>query len=167
MNILVDSDLLVIKIVDGIPEGYPMTYSNFRLINPQTSFPELPDNSFLVDFGFYKFQFINRPSIERFENINEGPIVFNTELDAWTNSWIITPFTDEQMERARQQALYGIRNVRDQKLYSCDWTQLPDVQLTIEQVDLWKTYRQQLRDYMVLVVDPFNPPPFPTPPTTN
>jgi hypothetical protein len=28
----------------------------------------------------------------------------------------------------------------------CDWTQLPDAQLTIAQVDAWKVYRQALRD---------------------
>ena len=167
MNILSDSDLLVIKIVDGVPDGYPLTYSNFRLINPQTSFPELPDNSFLVDFGFYKFQYVNNPTLKRFENINEGPIIFDSERDAWTNSWIITPFTDQQMEQARVQALVGLRNTRDQLLYGCDWTQLPDVQLTEEQILSWRTYRQQLRDYMTLVTDPLNPPPFPTPPTTN
>ena len=28
----------------------------------------------------------------------------------------------------------------------CDWTQLPDAQLTTAQVDAWKVYRQALRD---------------------
>jgi len=39
-----DSDLLVIKVENGQPVNYPLTYSNFRLIHPQTSFPDLPDN---------------------------------------------------------------------------------------------------------------------------
>lgn len=28
----------------------------------------------------------------------------------------------------------------------CDWTQLPDVQITTAQVDAWEVYRQALRD---------------------
>jgi hypothetical protein len=162
MSLISDSDLLVIKIVDEQPQDYPLTYSNFRLIHPQTSFPELPNNSFLVDFGYYKFQYINKPAPQQFVNISEGPIVLDEELDAWTNSWISTPFTEQEMEQATQRQYTVVRNNRDQKLYACDWTQLPDVQLSAEQVETWRTYRQALRDYMTLVTDPFNPPPFPT-----
>jgi len=166
MNILSDSDLLVIKINNGQPDGYPLTYSNFRLINPQTSFPDLPDNSFLVDYGFYRFRYINKPSPVKFEHTKEGPIVFNDELDTWTNSWVQVPFTTEEMDSVREQTLTGIRSIRNQKLYECDWTQLPVNPLTTEQKILWEEYRQQLRDYMALVTDPFNPPKFPTPPAS-
>lgn len=162
-----DSDLLVIKELDSQPDGFPMTYSNFRLINPQTSFPELPDNSFLVDFGYKVFKYTEQPAPVKFETTSEGPIVWDATKDAYTNTWVNMPFTPEQMEQARQNALYGLRDMRDMKLQRCDWTQLPDVQLTEEQLQLWRTYRQQLRDYMTLVTDPFNPPPFPTPPNVN
>lgn len=166
MNILSDSDLLVIKIVDGQPEGLPITYSNFRLINPQTSFPDLPDNSFLVDFGYYVFKYVNRPVPAQFENVNQGPIVFDAAKDAWTNSWAITPYTPEQMDQARQMAWDGLRGQRNMFLAMSDWTQLPDVPLTPTQVDAWRVYRQQLRDYMGTVTDPFNPPAWPVPPAS-
>ena len=58
----------------------------------------------------------------------------------------------------------NLRRQRDQKLYACDWTQLPDVTLTPEQVAAWRVYRQQLRDYMGTVTDPFHPPAWPVPP---
>lgn len=164
MNILSDSDLLVIKIVDGQPDGYPLTYSNFRLINPQTSFPDLPDNSFLVDYGYYRFQYVNRPVPPKFTNVNEGPWVLDADKDAWCNSWIETPFSEQQMEAARQQALDGLRDQKNMLLAMCDWTQLPDVPLTPEQVEAWRVYRQELRDYMATVTDPFNPPAWPIPP---
>ena len=35
---------------------------------------------------------------------------------------------------------------RNSYLAASDWTQLPDVDLTIAQKDSWKVYRQQLRD---------------------
>lgn len=38
------------------------------------------------------------------------------------------------------------RGVRDSKLTSCDWTQLPDSPLTEPKRTEWATYRQELRD---------------------
>jgi len=159
-----DSDLLVIEEVDGHAKGFPITYSNFRLINPQTSFPALPDNSFLVNYGCKVFKYTEQPAPVQFEHTNDGPIVFDAAKDAYTNTWVNTPFTPEQMEAAKQNALRTLRYQRDQKLFACDWTQLPDVTLTPEQVAAWRVYRQQLRDYMGSVTDPFNPPAWPVPP---
>ena len=164
MNILADSDLLVIKMVDGQPDGFPLTYSNFRLINPQTSFPELPDNSFLVDYGFYRFQYVNRPAPIAFTTMSDGPFALDVARDAWVNTYIQTPFTPQQMDAARDAQMDALRGQRNMLLTMSDWSQLPDVPLTAEQVEAWRTYRQSLRDYPSTVVDPFNPPAFPTPP---
>ena len=159
-----DSDLLVIKVEGGAAVGFPMTYSNFRLINPQTSFPDLPDNSFLVDYGYAVFKYVERPAPVQFENTTDGPIVWDAAKDAYVNTWINTPFTPAEMEQAKQSALYSLRRTRDMKLQSCDYTQLPDVPLTAEKRAEWVTYRQELRDYMDTVTDPFNPPAWPVPP---
>jgi hypothetical protein len=43
----------------------------------------------------------------------------------------------------------GLVNINAAKkafLESTDWTQLPDVDLTQEQKDAWKVFRQQIRD---------------------
>jgi hypothetical protein len=53
---------------------------------------------------------------------------------------------------------------RNNKLAASDWTQMPDVPLTDEQVTAWREYRQALRDWPETVTDPWNPPPFPKPP---
>lgn len=165
MNTLSDSDLLVIKIVDGVPEGFPLTYSNFRMIHSQTSFPELPDNSFLVNFGYYKFQYVNMPgTVPPFTNISEGTFELDTEQDAWVNTWVETPFSTEQMAQASSNAMNSIRSIRNNKLLMSDFSQLPDVPFTEVQRAAWVTYRQALRDYMSLVTDPFNPPAFPVAP---
>ena len=39
-----------------------------------------------------------------------------------------------------------VRGSRDIKLFSCDWTQMPDAQLTDAKKAEWTTYRQALRD---------------------
>jgi hypothetical protein len=46
------------------------------------------------------------------------------------------------------------RDLRDQKLTECDWTQIPDAPLTQEQKTTWATYRQQLRDLPKNITDP-------------
>lgn len=164
MTTLSDSDLLVIQIVGNQPSGLPVTYSNFRMVYPQTSFPELPDNSFLVDFGYAVFQYVASPPAPAFTTVSEGPITFDTGKSAWTNTWIETPFTPEQMAAANQSQLAALTLQRNTLLYQCDWTQLPDVVLTPTVVTIWRVYRQQLRDYINAVIDPFNPPAWPTPP---
>jgi len=159
-----DSDLLVIKVEGGTAVGFPMTYSNFRLINPQTSFPELPDNAFLVDYGYAVFKYVIGPAPVQFENTTDGPIVWDAAKDAYTNTWVNTPFTPAEMEQAKKNALYGLTRQRDLKLQASDYTQLLDVPLTAEKRAEWATYRQALRDYIGTVTDPFNPPAWPVAP---
>jgi hypothetical protein len=53
-------------------------------------------------------------------------------------------------------------------LASSDWTQLPDVDLTVEQKQAWADYRQQLRDIMSTVpevIDENYQPTWPVPPS--
>lgn len=165
MNILSDSDLLVIKEENGQPVNYPLTYSNFRMLFPQTSFPDLPDNTFLVDFGYKVFKHTNQPSIPPFYTCADGPIVWDSAKDAYTNTYVLTPFTPEQMDAANQAQLAALVVEKNTRLAQCDWTQLPDVPLTPSEVADWRVYRQQLRDYIDTVTDPFNPPAWPVPPS--
>jgi hypothetical protein len=50
---------------------------------------------------------------------------------------------------------YMIRVQRNYLLSLCDWTQLSDVNLSIEEKQAWSTYRQALRD-VTDQSDPFN-----------
>lgn len=47
-----------------------------------------------------------------------------------------------------------IRRRRDTKLSNCDWTQIPDNQLSEDDRALWREYRQKLRDVTELFSDP-------------
>lgn len=56
---------------------------------------------------------------------------------------------EEKAAKAQQDVaarLAFFRRCRDQKLAACDWTQLPDAQLTELQKAAWTEYRQALRD---------------------
>ena len=52
--------------------------------------------------------------------------------------------------------LIRIRVERDRRLSACDWTMMPDAQLSDEDRAKWVKYRQALRDFP-LSCDPFNP----------
>lgn len=66
--------------------------------------------------------------------------------------------TQEEMD-------FAMRQMRDTLLSECDWTQLPDCQLSADVIDQWKLWRQYMRDLPTLVDRPlsnviqFNDPP--------
>lgn len=159
-----DSDLLVIKIENGIPAEPPMTYSNFRLVNNNVEFSNEPDNSVLQEFGYYRFRYIEKPIPTNFEHVVEGPIVFSEDMDAWCNTYVKVPFTTEEIEETKLKAYDLLRLARNQLLTATDWTQLPDAPISEEKKIQMRIYRQQLRDYMDAVADSFNPPTFPKSP---
>lgn len=69
--------------------------------------------------------------------------------------------TNELAQGALVEAWIVLRNQRNARLASCDWTVLSD---TPTSTAAWKTYRQALRDLPANTTDPFNPV-WPTPPS--
>lgn len=59
--------------------------------------------------------------------------------------FVIDPDTKRPVKREKtdEELLIEIRQERDRRLESCDWTQLPDSPVD---KDAWALYRQQLRD---------------------
>jgi hypothetical protein len=66
---------------------------------------------------------------------------FGTRFDAPSGDVVEAPYTEAE-------ALREVRRLRTQRLYDCDWTQLPDAPLSDAQREQWRTYRQALRDMM-------------------
>lgn len=50
-----------------------------------------------------------------------------------------------------------LREERNRLLTLCDWTQLPDVKISEENLIEWKVYRQKLRDLPKTTLNPKNP----------
>jgi hypothetical protein len=94
----------------------------------------------------------------------------------------ITTYNEEVIRRAQEEAdriaeiedsidyWEELRVLRNIKLSESDWTQLSDAPLTEEEVQLWKIYRQELRDLPENIEDPKPPvndpnhPSWPVPP---
>jgi hypothetical protein len=66
---------------------------------------------------------------------------FGTRYDAPSGDVVEQPFSEAE-------ALRQVRALRNQRLFDCDWTQLPDAPLSDAQRARWRTYRQALRDMM-------------------
>ena len=66
---------------------------------------------------------------------------FGDRYDAPSDDVVEQPLTEAQ-------ALSAVRALRNQRLFDCDWTQLPDAPLSESQRARWRSYRQELRDMM-------------------
>lgn len=53
----------------------------------------------------------------------------------------------EQWGLDSEKLFQELRTERNTRLYQCDWTQIPDAAITSEDAELWKLYRQSLRDF--------------------
>jgi hypothetical protein len=75
------------------------------------------------------------------------------------------PEGDYEDNVSNQEIMEQVREYRNNLLTSSDWTQLPDVNLTPEQINAWRQYRQSLRDFPDSIdVDNWTGPYWPIPP---
>jgi hypothetical protein len=160
-----DTDQLVIAVVNGQPSGYPLTYSNFQLLFPQTSFPDHPTMGTVAPFGYAPYVNAPMPTPGPLEQVEFGTPTWNATTEVYEAVWNVVPMSPADQQAATNAATSTLRLQRNSKLTACDWTQLPDVTLTPTEVANWRVYRQQLRDYMAQVTNPFAPPAWPVPPS--
>ena len=64
----------------------------------------------------------------------------------WTQTWLLTAASAEEINTRTAQQEAMIRSQRDNLLAACDYTRLDDVQMDINTRQQWAAYRQALRD---------------------
>lgn len=152
---------MFIQIKDGQPYGYPVTDENLRqLIPPNVSLPPYPVTADVLPFGFAVYEYAQKPEYpaSSFKVVYEGQPIWthdNIRGDYITQVWDVRDMIPAEKDEAIAQQWKNVIAERNYKLQQCDWTQLPDVQLTPEQVAEWRVYRQELRD-ITNQTDPFN-----------
>jgi hypothetical protein len=133
--------------------GAVMFESEFRALNPNTSFPQQISAETLDAFGA--------------DVVFEGPQATGGDVyqysqaagvelvnGKWFTKYILGPvFTDGETTAVEQEAAYkaskdadqakSVRTSRNDKLKECDWTQVADA--PVDQI-VWAAYRQALRD---------------------
>lgn len=83
-------------------------------------------------------------------NIPEGLLAVEVGPEVTPSTHYIDVENDdtpaERVPEASAEAGDALRVRRDDLLFACDWTQLPDAPLTDAQKAEWRVYRQALRD---------------------
>jgi len=98
----------------------------------------------------YDVQFSAAPN-DYTKNIIEGT---PTLIDGnYYQNWIQTDATESEIEQRLEDKWFEIREIRNQLLMECDWTQLSDISTEIK--NLWSSYRQDLRN-ITSQTNPFN-----------
>lgn len=119
---------------------YPVYEGEIKLRFPNTSFPipfSPPDEYHLVCD-------VLMPSVDHTQNVTEGTP--NLIDGTWTRVWNITDASEEEISLRTEQQSNLMRDKRNKLLVETDWTQLKDSPLDS---DLWKIYRQKLRDITI------------------
>jgi hypothetical protein len=125
----------------GAVSVYPYSLHDLRRENPNTSFPATMSEEVLAEWRVYRVLPNSAPTVPHTKNVAEAD---PTLIDSvWTQTWIVTDATPEQVtERTNEQAAF-VRADRNARLAACDWTQLADA--PVSSLD-WANYRQALRD---------------------
>lgn len=152
---------MFIQIKDGQPYGYPVTYENMRMVLPKDAvIPPYPLTKDVLKYGFALYEYAQKPDLplSDFKVVEEGKPIWTSDQirgDYITQVWVIRDMTPEERAQAVQEQWQIVINEKDFRLWKSDWSQLPDVPLTPEQVQEWRVYRQQLRD-IPQQTDPFH-----------
>ena len=124
----------------GTPTDLPINSNNI------SNFYLLPEET-LREYGWYPFE-VEGVELGENEVISQWETVI--EETRVVRKSIKRSLTQEEIDRKNEQKLLkdweDVRSKRNSLLYESDWTQLSDAQITDENKQQWKVYRQDLRD---------------------
>lgn len=116
---------------------YPLYEGDIKLRFPGTSF----STPFQPPFDYVPVTLKPHPTLSYDKNLREGiPEFIDDEL---TQVWIVENASEEEIQQRTETAKSQARLMRNERLSSCDWTQLPDAPVDAA---AWAIYRQELRD---------------------
>jgi len=137
-------------LIAKVEDGQVINVSDYRDMFPNTSFPASgPDAEFLeanscMTVTVWKAYNQLTEKLASVAPYIEDNTVYTIDVE---------PLTDSEIEANMESQWAKIRKQRDSLLQSCDWTQLPDVNIP-NKAD-WAAYRQALRD-ITNQSDPYN-----------
>ena len=140
---------MYLRIIDEII-NYPYSISQLRNAYPNVSLPAELTNSVLIDWDMYVVTPTPMPN-DYTKNITEGTPVLTDGV--YYQNWIQTDASESEINYRLENQWFTIREIRNQLLTECDWTQLSDIPTEIK--NLWSSYRQDLRD-ITNQTNPFN-----------
>lgn len=141
--------MMYLRIIDNVV-FYPYSLQKLREDNPRISFPSELTENLMIEFGIYEVR--RTPKLNDYtKNVSEGaPILVD---GVYYQNWVITDATQSEIDVRIENKWDEIREIRNELLKECDWTQLGDI--PSETKTLWQNYRQELRD-ITNQLNPFN-----------
>ena len=135
---------MLVRLTDGGVEGSPILESNFLMLYPTVSFPRPLQPEDLEPFGYGLYEYTSVPTASHhYKKVVEAPPVKNEATGVWMQSWTEQDMNDEEKAEADSYQSMRIREVRNNKLAACDYTQVSDYP---RDGSSWHEYRQSLRD---------------------
>ena len=131
---------MYLRIID---ETINYTYSIPQLRSAYTNVSlhaELSDES-LIEWDMYVVTPTPMPN-DYTKNITEGTPVLTDGV--YYQNWVQTNATQSEIDYRLENQWFMVREIRNELLAECDWTQLSDV--SAETKAIWSEYRQSLRD---------------------
>lgn len=131
---------MLVKVNNGAVSKYPYSTYDLKKDNPQVSFPENIPDSILSQFNVFSVRPTEIPTYSFTQGLREVNPVNN---NGWHQVWEVYDLTEKEISEKISSLSSDIRLERNQKLQSCDWTQLVDSPVNKL---AWSEYRQKLRD---------------------
>lgn len=133
---------MYLKIVNDQIEIYSI--EQLRSDNPNTSFPKVPNEELLAEWGVYAYTVQDQPEINHLTQMAVATQI--TKVDGvWVQGWKVENLPLEDAGR-------NVRYQRNSLLSQTDWMALSDNTMTPE----WAAYRQSLRDVTSQVGFPYS-----------
>lgn len=128
--------------------GAVVTESELRALHPYTSFPYVLTEELVNDLGAdvvfegpqptaTKYQVSYRDGVEQIEG-------------KWYTKYAVADMDADAIAAVDAGAIAANKAIRNTKLDNTDWTQLPDVPITVACLTAFQAYRQALRDLDML-----------------
>lgn len=140
---------MYLRIIDDIIH-YPYTIEQLKSAHPNVSFPQNLTNEILNEWGIFSVQQTPKPNDYTKDIIDGEPVLVDGN---YVQNWVQTDASSEEIALRIEDKWLEIRELRNQLLLECDWTQLGDVLESIK--SSYQSYRQSLRD-ITNQSDPFN-----------
>ena len=132
-------------IQDNQIEKYPLDSQYLREKFPQTSFAIPLNAADLADYGVVEVETLPMPEFDASAQrvVSKDPEFVDGK---WVVGYDLVNRTQEEIDSDTNQLVVQEKSRRNALLSQSDWTQLPDNNLSDEEKESWKVYRQQLRD---------------------
>ena len=129
---------------------YPYSLQKLREDNPRTSFPSEFTESLMNEYNIFEVRATPKPNDYTKNVIEETPILIE---GVYYQNWVQNSASQSEIDNRIENKWEEIREIRNELLKDCDWTQLGDI--PSETKAAWQSYRQELRD-ITTQSNPFN-----------